>query len=163
MPFVFPIMIHEQYNDAYGLIPIFMLASLFNVVVSLYGVIYVAKKKTVEIAKTAIYAALINIVSHIILIGFVGIYAAALSTMIGYGCMAIYRYFHSRRYIVIKLKNTTLVCTFCMVGVSLITYYFGNKLSQFCCLMVICVISVLMNKSMLVGMINIVKKKKVKK
>ena len=117
MPFVFPIMIHEQYNDAYGLIPIFMLASLFIVVVRLYGVIYVSKKITVEIAKTAIYAALINIVSHIILIGFVGIYAAALSTMIGYGCMAIYRYFHSRRYIVIKLKNTTLVCTFCMVGV----------------------------------------------
>lgn len=41
-------------------IPLFMLSSIFNVVVGLYSVIYVALKKTKEIAKTSIYAGISN-------------------------------------------------------------------------------------------------------
>lgn len=159
MPFVFPVMIHQQYSDAYGLIPIFMLASLFNVVVSLYGVIYVAYKKTVEIAKTAIYAATLNIVSHLVLIRFVGIYAAALSTMIGYGGMAIYRYFHSRKYIVIKFSFHTIVLSLLMLAISFLSYYSGNTVFQLVALTTIVAMSFILNKEMINIVLRAVKKK----
>lgn len=159
MPFVFPIMVNTQYDEAYGLIPIFMLASLFNAIVSLYGVIYVAHKKTVEIAKTAIYAALLNIVSHLALIHFVGIYAAALSTMIGYGGMAIYRYFHSRRYIVIKFSNGTLILSATMLTISFASYYCGNKVIQLLAFFVIVILCFIVNKDMINTILGTVKKK----
>lgn len=159
MPFVFPVMIHQQYSDAYGLIPIFMLASLFNVVVSLYGVIYVAYKKTVEIAKTAIYAATLNIVSHLVLIRFVGIYAAALSTMIGYGGMAIYRYFHSRKYIVIKFSFQTIMLSLLMLAISFLSYYSGNTVFQLVALTTIVAMSFILNKEMINIVLRAVKKK----
>lgn len=159
MPFVFPIMVHSQYNEAYGLIPIFMLASLFNVVVSLYGVIYVAYKKTVEIAKTAIYAATLNIVSHLVLIQFIGIYAAAVSTMIGYGGMAIYRYFHSRKYITIKFDNTTLFISVVMITLSLASYYSGSKTIQILAFLIIVVLCFALNKDMIKKIYSITQKR----
>lgn len=159
MPFVFEIMVHPQYNEAYGLIPIFMLASLFNVVVSLYGVIYVAYKKTVEIAKTAIYAATLNIVSHLVLIQYIGIYAAAVSTMIGYGGMAIYRYFHSRKYITIKLDNMTRFISVVMITLSIASYYSGSKSIQLLAFLIIVVLCFNLNKDMIKKIYNIMQKR----
>lgn len=159
MPFVFPIMVNSQYYEAYNLIPIFLLASLFNVVVSLYGVIYVAHKKTVEIAKTAVYAAMLNILSHLILIGFIGIYAAAISTAIGYGGMAIYRYFHSRKYMIIKLNPFTLFISAIMLIISFISYYSGTMIFQIAILLFIIILCIIINKDILQKIVIAVMKK----
>lgn len=159
MPFVFPIMVNTQYKEAYGLIPIFMVSSLFNAVVSLYGVIYVAYKKTVEIAKTAIYAALLNIISHLVLIRIVGIYASALSTMIGYGGMALYRYFHSRKYIVIKFNSSTLFLSVFMLTISCIPYYCNNRVFQAVGLIMIFFLCCIVNKDMISAIMKTLKKK----
>ncbi len=123
IPFVIGWLINPAYYDAYYQIPIFMLASLCNVVVSLYGVIYVAYKRTKEIALTALYAAIINAGSHLIMIRFIGLYAAAFSTLLGYGVMAVYRYYHSRKYLVIRLSNKLLMTVAFMIMVALGTYY----------------------------------------
>lgn len=155
IPFVFPFMVNSQYSEAYGLIPIFMIASLCNVVVSLYGVIYVAHKKTVEIAKTAVYAALINIISHLALIHYIGIYASAVSTAIGYGAMAIYRYFHSRRYIVVKFRKKTLICMLIMVLLSFSSYYSEIIYYQIISFVIIATFSVWLNKEILKSVVNI--------
>lgn len=159
LPFVFPLLIHPQYNEAYGLIPIFMLASLFNVVVSVYGVIYVAYKDTVEIMKTAIFAAIINVISHLLLINFAGIYAAALSSAIGFGFMAIYRYFHSRRYIVVKLYNQSILCSCIMFAVSFVSYYSNNKLLQVIAFCLVLCISIFLNREMIKSVWKMIKEK----
>lgn len=159
LPFVFPLLIHPQYNEAYGLIPIFMLASLFNVVVSVYGVIYVAYKDTVEIMKTAISAAIINVISHLLLINFVGIYAAVLSSAIGFGFMAIYRYFHSRRYIVVKLYNQFILCSCIMFAVSFFSYYSNNKLLQLIAFCLVLCISIFLNREMIKSVWKMIKEK----
>lgn len=149
IPFVFSILINEKYNLAYDLIPIFLFASLLNVVVSLYGVIYVAYKKTVEIAKTAIYAGILNVVSHLILVKFIGIYAAGISTMIGYGVMAIYRYFHSRRYIAIRFSKQTIIYSIILVFIAVSTYYCTNIWIHLFSLFTVLVITMLINKEMI--------------
>lgn len=159
MPFVFPYFVNNQYNGAYGLIPIYMIASLFNVVVSLYGVIYVAHKRTVEIAYTAIYAAALNIVSHLMLFKFIGIYAAAVSTAIGYGGMAIYRYFHSRKYMCVKLKRKTIYLSIIMLATSFGAYYSSNKQIQIVEFVLVLAISLIMNRDMLRSIILIIKKR----
>ena len=157
MPFIFPLLINRQFNEAYGLIPIFLLASLCNVVVSLYGVIYVAHKKTVEIAKTAIYAAALNAVSHLILIRFIGIYAAPISTALGYGGMAVYRYFHSRKYMIIRLSNKIIFFSIIMLLISFLAYYSNQKLIQAVALLTIFCLSIVLNKNVLESLIKILK------
>lgn len=159
MPFVFPIMVNSQYNDAFGLIPIYMIASFFNVLVSLYGVIYVAYKDTVEIMKTAIFAAIINIITHLALIKFVGIYAAALSTMFGFGFMSIYRYFHSRRYIVVKLSKKVIITGIVMFTVSFISCYSNNKIINVLGFLFIAVLSIALNIHLVNPIINKLKQR----
>ncbi len=158
MPFLFPFLINSQYQEAYGLIPIFMLSSLFNVMVSVYGVIYVANKDTVEIMKTAIFAAIVNVISHLSLIKFVGIYAAPLSTMMGFGFMAIYRYYHSRRYLVVKLYKKNLILSFIMLLVSFVGYYSKVMLLEFISFTFVLLISIYLNKDILINMLKKIKK-----
>lgn len=145
LPFVFPIMVNSAYNEAYGLIPILMVATFFNVLVSLYGVIYVAYKDTVEIMKTAIFAASINIITHLALIKFVGLYAAAISTMCGFGFMAIYRYYHSRRYLTVKLDKKVMTIGLIMSIVAFISYYSNNLLLQVLAFLFVLIVSIKLN------------------
>ncbi|WP_045798004.1 lipopolysaccharide biosynthesis protein [Streptococcus equinus] len=149
MPVVFRIMVNSQYSDAYGIIPFYMMGSLFNALVSFYGVIYVAYKDTIQIMKTAIMAAIINVISHLLLIQFLGIYAAAISTMIGFGFMAIYRYFHSRRYIVVKLSYKFFVFSTIMMLFSFTGFYSNNLSIQVFSFIVVLLISIYINLEMI--------------
>lgn len=159
MPFVFPLLINPQYDEAYGLIPIFLAASFFNAFVGIYGVIYVAFKNTIEAMKTSIYAALINIISHLVLIKFVGIYAAALSTLVGFFILSVYRYFHSRKFIKVKLNNSTLVCGLFMLLVSFFSYYSRTLSLNIFAFVIVLFTSIFLNRQMLISILKIVRKR----
>ena len=103
LPFAFSILINEKFNRSYYQIPILLLASLFNILVSFVGSIYVAKKKTTEIAKTSIFAAIINILINIVFIKKIGLYAASISTLVAYMSMCIYRFIDSRKYVILSI------------------------------------------------------------
>lgn len=59
-------------------------------------------KKTFEIAKTTMISAAINIIVNIVLIPYIGLYAASLSTFVGYLVAMIYRIIDTRKYLCIK-------------------------------------------------------------
>ena len=149
MPFAFPIMIKSNYAGAYEQIPILMLAVLFQVVVGLYSVIYVALKKSTEIAKTSFYAAVINIVVDLVLIKFIGIYAASISTLVAQATMATYRYFHVKKYIDIKLNAKYLILTIVTGGMILVSYYYNHLISNSIVLLLTILYAVWINKDFL--------------
>ncbi len=124
MPLVFPLLINEQYNRAYEQIPILMLAVLFQVIVGLYSVIYVALKKSTEIAKTSFWAAVINIGVDVVLIKFIGLYAASISTLVAYATMSVYRYFHIKKYVNIPLHKKSIYLF--MTIIVCLSYYYNN-------------------------------------
>lgn len=156
MPFVFSIMINEQYNEAYYQIPILMLAVLFQVVVGLYSVIYVSLKKSVEIARTSIYAAIINIIVDICLIKFIGLYAASISTLVAYASMAIYRYFHVKQFIDIKLNKKTVIWTIIMSLLTLVIYYSKKGIWMGGNAIVVTVYAIVTNKEFIISTIQII-------
>ena len=98
IPFVFPIMVNVRYMEGYYLVPILIIGSLFNVFVGLISTIYVAKKNTKAIANTSLLSAIINIVTHVVLINFIGVYAAAISTLVAYFFMGMYRQYDTVSY-----------------------------------------------------------------
>lgn len=158
IPFIFNIMINEKFSQAYYQIPIFMLASMLNVVVGLYSVIYVALKNTKEIAKTSIWAGIINIIVNLSLINKIGLFAASISTVISFGVMTIYRYNHLKKYINIKLNKAVIISISTLYVVTTITYYSKNILLQLIILFIVIVYSIVLNKKILLEGIVSIKK-----
>lgn len=159
MPFVFPVMINSQYDDAYAQIPILMIAVLFQVIVGLYSVIYVAVKKSAEVAATSLYAGLINIIVDLILIKFIGLYAASFSTLVAYAAMAIYRYFHVKKYMNIPLNFKALIVTLIVGCITLISYYYNHLITNLLTATIVSLYAVLLNKTFLLSIIKIVQTK----
>lgn len=123
VPFIFKILININYNDAYYYIPILILSSLFGIMASQYGSIYVAKKETKKIAYTSILSATLNITIHLALIKKIGLLAAALSTLLSYLIVFLYRFIDSKKYIDIKYDISTIIKISIMFIIVFATYY----------------------------------------
>ena len=162
MPFVFPLLINVKYRAAYNQIPILMLSVLFQVVCGLYSAVYLAKKKSTESAKTAVFAAIINVGVDLCLIKFIGLYAASVSTLVAYAAMAIYRYFDVKKYVNAAISKSFLIVTFTVSVLELVVYYTGNTVFSVGMLAVIIIYSVVYNKELLKTIIGSVMLKFVK-
>lgn len=126
MPVVFPLLVNHSYNEAYNLVPIYMISVLFNAVVGLYSAIYVARKDTKAVAATSGIAAGINIIVDVALVGKIGVYAAPVSSAAGFLVVMVYRYFHSRKYIVVNIKNSLLLLSL-ITGTAVLSLYYVNS------------------------------------
>lgn len=146
MPFVFPLIINEKFAEAYNQIPILMVASLFNIIIGLLSVVYVAKKDTKSIAKTSVISAIINIVINIVLIKFIGLYAASISTLVAYLIMAVNRYIDVRkRYMKIEIDKRLMLTTIIAIITISIVYYINNIYINIIALIFIIIYSYKMN------------------
>lgn len=97
MPIIYNLMIDKKYSSSYSLVPYAIIASVFQVFVGMLSVIYISNNNTKSIAKTSIMAAIINLVTDILLIKYIGVYAAVISTLISYGYLFIYRLIDIRK------------------------------------------------------------------
>lgn len=160
MPFVFKLLITgEEYAEAYYQIPILMISTIFSIIVSLLGAIYVALKKSNKIAKTSISAAIINIVVNLVLIKFIGLYAASVSTLIAYLAMAIYRYIDIQKYVKIVIDKKFIFTIIIVSIVVIIIYYTKNKLLYFIGAMIAILFTFVFNFKIIIDMINTIKLK----
>ena len=161
MPFVYPIMINSKFSEGYNQVPIMILGSIFNVVVGLISTIYVAKKNTRAIANTSIVSALINIIVHVLLINFIGLYAATISTLFAYFIMSIYRLYDlKKKYFEIKIERKFIIITIFTLTPILITYYSNNVVSYIIGLIISIIYAYLINRKNLNKIIKMVLKRK---
>ena len=159
MPFVFGILVNEKFAESYYQIPILILGSIFNILVSFLGSVYVAKKLTKEIAKTSIIAAIINIVVNIALINQIGLYAASISTVIAYFAMFIYRWIDVKKYASIKTNKTLIAVLSVSFLVAIITYYLKMEIISIVVLLAVIIIAIYINKDSAKYLTEIVKKR----
>ena len=123
MPFLFKILIDNNYYEAYYNIPILMVGMLFSVIVGLYAGIYIALKKTKQVMYTSLISAALNILLNVLLIRYIGLYAASISTLIAYAVMAISRDFGIKKYHNIKWDYKFIFISICFFVVEFYTYY----------------------------------------
>lgn len=154
MPFVFPILINSKYSEAFIYIPILVLGVTFNVGVSLYSSIYIAKKMTKKVAATSVMGAIINIVINIALIKYIGLYAAAFSTMIAYFSMMMYRHFDLKKYLNIKYEKGLFLKVIAIFAFSIWLYYQRNVWLNVLNLLVVCIYALVLNRSFLRSSFN---------
>ncbi len=149
MPFVFPILIDSKYNDAYNYIPFLVLGTVFNVAICLYSQVYLAKKLSKQVASTAIVGAIINILINVIFIKQIGLYAAAISTMVSYFVMMVYRHFDLKKYVNIKIEKKLIIEAIIIYTFTLLIYYQNSIILHAICLLIVCIYAFITNKDFL--------------
>ncbi len=154
MPFVFPILIDSKFADAFNYIPILVLGSVFNVVVCLYSGVYIAKKMTKQVSNTAIIGAVINIGINALLVKFIGLYAAAISTALSYLAMLLYRHFDLKKHVNITFEKGLLVKSILIFTFAIVMYYQRNLILDIISLVVVFIYSFIMNKEFLNSCLN---------
>lgn len=126
IPFIFNVIVGEEFREAYRYIPIIAMNACVGSVMGIYSAIYVAKKLTKQIANTTSAAACINLGLVICLVGGLGIYAAALSTLFAFLFMAIYRYFDIQKYVEVRFEPKILIVLIITYLGVCCTYYIGT-------------------------------------
>lgn len=156
MPFIFKLLITgSSFADAYYQIPILMASTIVTITVSLFGSVYVALKKSGEIAKTSIFAAIINIIINVIFINKIGLYAASISTFVAYLAMSIYRYIDVQKYVKIKLSKKLILSSLVIFLIIIIPYYLKNMLLCICSIILVLIFSYVSNKDILKNLFSI--------
>ena len=159
MPIVFPIMINKEYSDGYKLIPITLISAVFNVAQGLIAVIYAAKKNTKSIALTSIVSAIVNIVVHLVLIKFIGLYAAVISTLIAYILISVNRINDvNKKYFKINLDKKIILCI-PIICIILILYNINNIYTNIANIVMTSIFVILFNKNSIKIIYKIFKKK----
>ena len=129
LPFIsiiFPFIVGKSFREAYIYIPILVYSNIWRVVVGLMMGIYIAYKKSKEVFLTTMVSAIINIVINVALIGYIGLYAACISTLIAYAVMAIYRLIECRKIVDIKFDIRRFVIVNAIFFITSIAYYINN-------------------------------------
>lgn len=160
MPFVFDLLIDEKFAAAYYQIPVLMVGSVFYILVSFIGSVYVAKKITAQIAKTSILAAIINLGVILASIKFLGLYAASIATAVSYIAMFIYRWIDAKKHIRLKLSKSLVAVMGLCFAASMVVYYIQSMVLSIAWAIVVVVVLLLLNKNTITFLLDLLRKKR---
>ena len=159
MPLIFKILVNKQYKTCYGLIPFYMIAVFFNATIGMISAIYLAENETKKVAMSTGVAAAINIIVDLVLIRWIGIYAAPISSICGYAFITVWRIIDvNRRHCKITMKIKKVVLLFMMLLLSLISYWSTNTIVNILFLFIVFIFSILLNKSIIKDLVLSIKK-----
>lgn len=150
VPFIFNILVNEGYQEAYLYIPILVFSVYFSNMASFYGGIFSAYKKTKIIGTTTLVSAIINLIVDMILIKFIGIYAAAISTLLSSIFLYIYRKAKMKEFVKLK-KSRDIALTILITLVVFMSYYSNNYIFQGISLLFAVIYALLMNQDIVRG------------
>ena len=116
-PLLFKILIRGDYEEAYFQMPILFVAMFFYSMSTFLGGIYVAYMKSKSVGVTTTIAAVINLVTDIGAIKWIGLYAASGSTLISYVFLFVYRIIDVQKIVKIKYDKKHV---FLIIGIMII-------------------------------------------
>lgn len=94
----------KDFFVAWKYVPWLTMAILFGALSGYIGGVFSAVKDSKIFAKSTIYGAVTNIVLNFTFTPFIGVLGAAIATAISYFEVWIFRYWHSKRYVKIKIN-----------------------------------------------------------
>ena len=104
-----------------------------------YGGICTAYKDTKIMGTTTLVAAFINLVVNLTLISFIGIYAAAISTLVANVVIYIYRKSKVKKYILLREMPKKSILAILITAIILILFYSEN----FFCTILACILALM--------------------
>lgn len=154
-PWLFGLLIRGSYTDAYYQMPVLFIGLTFTTLSSYLAGIYIADKRTKEIGVTTTIAATINLLIDLFFIPIIGMWAASLSTLVGYMFLFVYRIIDLKRYhnLVIHYPHV-LLWIFALIIFSVVSFV-NNIICNYILLIISLGVFIYLNKEIIR---NIVKK-----
>lgn len=159
MPFVFKILINENFSEALLYVPIIILATYYANLSGFYGGIFTAHKNTRIIGLTTVAAAIINITINILAIWKFYIFAAAFSTLIANLVVFKYRQKKVKKYIILKESKSFYILAYSTLVLVVAFYYSMNIVLQCIGCVVALIYALIANKNIIINIFNIITKK----
>lgn len=156
---IMPFLVAKEYQIGYLYNPLLLLGAVFAAFSQFYGSAYLAFKRTDGALSTTIIAAIVNVTIGVCFIEKIGLYAPALGTTCAFLTQWILRVHQMKDYFKVKI-NTKVFCL--MVPIMIVYYvlYFSNGIILHVVMFLIAVVIFLMlNKDMMKGIIEFVRKK----
>lgn len=126
LPLVFGIFINAAYADAYNYIPLLLIAMFFSGMAAMLGSVYIAHKKTKAVGGSTFIAGAVNVIIHLALIKWSGLYAASIATLLSFLVLFIYRYIDMRKFEKISIRAFDALLPFGILLLSSWAYYSKN-------------------------------------
>ena len=122
-PIMFNILIDDKFYGGYNQIPILFIGILCSSLVSFYGGLYVALKKTKQVGISSIVGAVLNFVINVLFIRYIGLYSASISTLVSFLVILIYRFFEVKKFININYNYFKIVMGIICLIISVYNFY----------------------------------------
>lgn len=142
----FRIMVDSKFSDAMEYVPLLYLGTIFSAFSSFYGTGYHSAKDTKGAFTTSMYGALVNIATNWILIPFIGLQAASLSTMIGFLVMWLLRIKQTKKYFNIKINLKNIVILMMLFIFIMCLYMLNNLYLEVIYIAIAIIVFILSNK-----------------
>ena len=125
---IFNILVRSpEYYDAVNYMPLLIVATYLSCLAAFYGSIYVACRASKKAGTTSFLAAVVNLAVHFALIKFVGLYAAAISTLVSFLVLTIYRAVDiNKHYYHIRYNFRLIGLLVILFTMSIAFYYLDN-------------------------------------
>lgn len=126
--YVYPMFIDSSYNEGIGLVPWYLIAVLFNVIVGLVSPIYLIHNETKAVMYSTVIAGIINIGVNLMSVNILGVLSAPISAICGYGSVAMWRWFDvKKRYLNLNISIQKIAEISILLFFSICLYLFDFK------------------------------------
>ena len=98
-----------KYLEGMKYVPILITACIFTVISQFYGGIFIGLKEPKYNGGTTVMSAVVNVVVHLALVKFIGLYAAAISTLVAFAFLCVVRYCIIKKRFTIMMEKSTAV------------------------------------------------------
>lgn len=101
---VFPLVIDNDFLGAFYIIPILVMAYLWNNSAKILGAIFLGLRKTTNIMATTIIAATVSLCGTLILANYIGLWAPVIAVMLAYMVLSLSRYYVLKTKLGVQVK-----------------------------------------------------------
>lgn len=156
----FPVLIGSKFMGSYWHIYILLIAIFINSLCSMLGGIFTSYKRSDIIGKTTVMGAAVNLLVHILLVRYIGLFAASVSTLISYIVIMFARYRGVNKYVALKWPINYLFQLVIMLMLTSIGYYFRIKTVNIPILAFVILWSIYVNRELLIQLGEYIKNRK---
>lgn len=160
MAILFRIFIKGDYVSGFSYVPILTFAMYFNCLGKFYSGIYTALKKTKVLATSTVIGAILNISINVALISSIGLYAAALSTLVAELVVVILRRYFLLSDIHIHINRQNYILKIIMACFVMVMYSYDMWWKVITSVIVVIVYSIISNRSIVRKVMTSLAKKK---
>ena len=132
----------KDFFVAWKYVPLLLVATIFNGFGLFVGCIFTAVKKTKDISASTVMGAMVNTCLNFVLIPIIGVFGAAIATLIGYLIVFMVRLIKLRKIIKMKVDWIPLLTSvFLLIIQSVISSIGKNPILQVICIAFLCLVN----------------------